>query len=471
MLVLAERLVQPKLLSNQRHAMNLAASFRLSPAQNTRIAFVGAGGKTTAMFQLARELAPTLVTTSTHLGAWQAKFADRHIIWPEDGPLPEFEPVHGRGVTLITGGLESETNRLRKLTTSQLATLDTLASRWDLPVLVEADGARQLPLKAPATHEPPIPSFVDLVILVAGLSALGKPLSREWVHRSERFSALTGLVIGATLSPEVLAVLLVHPEGGLKNIPVRARRVALLNQADTPELQSAGSILARRLLPAFHSVVIASLSSTDGNNPSLGVHAIHELTAGIVLAGGGAARYGQPKQLLPWQGEALVRRVARTALEAGLFPVIVVTGAYAAEVSQAVHGLDVRIAKNVDWQAGQSGSLRTGVQVLPPEIGSAVFLLADQPRIPSTLIAALAAEHARTLAPIVAPLVDGQRGNPVLFDRFTFPELLSLTGDTGGRALFSRFPVTWLPWHDTGILADVDTVEDYRRYDETAHET
>jgi molybdenum cofactor cytidylyltransferase len=471
MLAPVERLIQPKLFANQRHVMNLAASFRLSLTKNTRIAFVGAGGKTTAMFQLAHELAPALVTTSTHLGAWQVSLADRHIIWPEDEPLPEFEAVLGSGVTLITGVLGSATNRLRGLTPSQLATLDVLADYHDLPVLVEADGARQLPLKAPATHEPAIPPFADLVILVVGLSALGKPLSGEWVHRPERFSALTGLEAGAILSPEVLSVLLTHPEGGLKNIPVRARRVALLNQADTAELQSAGSSLARRLLPAFHSVVIASLSSTDENNPSLGVHAVHELTAGIVLAGGGSSRFGQPKQLLPWEGEAFARRVARTALEAGLSPVIVVTGAYAAEVSQAVKGLDIRIANNSDWQAGQSGSVRTGVQALPPESGSAVFLLADQPRIPSTLIAALAAEHARTLAPIVAPLVDGRRGNPVLFDRTTFPDLLTLTGDTGGRVLFSRFQVTWLPWHDAGILADVDTVEDYRRYDETAHES
>ncbi|MCU0489721.1 MAG: hypothetical protein MUE67_12325, partial [Anaerolineales bacterium] len=71
-----------------------------------------------------------------------------------------------------------------------------------------------------------------------------------------------------------------------------------------------------------------------------------------------------------------------------------------------------------------------------------------------------------TLAPILAPLVDGQRGNPVFFDRQTFGDLLSLQGDTGGRALFSRWPVEWLPWHDASVLVDIDRLEDYQRFSE-----
>jgi molybdenum cofactor cytidylyltransferase len=71
--------------------------------------------------------------------------------------------------------------------------------------------------------------------------------------------------------------------------------------------------------------------------------------------------------------------------------------------------------------------------------------------------------HRQTLAPVVAPLVGGQRGNPVLFDRVTFASLARLQGEAGGRALFSRYPPLWLPWHDTSLLLDVDTEEDYRR--------
>ena len=72
-------------------------------------------------------------------------------------------------------------------------------------------------------------------------------------------------------------------------------------------------------------------------------------------------------------------------------------------------------------------------------------------------------QHCRELSPIVAPLVQGQRSNPVLFDRVTFPELMSITGDLGGRAIFSKFPVAYVPWHDESLLIDVDTPEDLKR--------
>jgi molybdenum cofactor cytidylyltransferase len=451
--------------------MNLASALRLPQLGNRRLAFVGAGGKTTAMFQLSHELAPALATASTHLGVWQLGAADRHIVWPEDEPLPDIEAWIGSGVTLITSADKAGTDRLKGLSPSQLMKIDALAGYHDIPVFIEADGSRQRSLKAPADHEPAIPPFSDLVVVIAGLSGLGKPLLPEWVHRPDRFSALSGLELGATITLKTLAAVLSHPEGGLKNIPDQARRVVLLTQADTPELQAAGQSLAVKLLPVYHSVVIASGSTVINGQPltgpvsglSLDVHAVHEPVAGIILAAGGASRFGRPKQLLALEEEPFVRRVARTALEAGLSPVVVVTGAWAEDVAEAVSDVVVRIANNPEWQTGLGSSVRTGVRALPVESGAAVFLLADQPQIPSTLIKALLAEHARTLAPIIAPLVNGRRGNPACFDRVTFPELLALTGDTGGRALFSRYPVTWLPWHDASVLVDVDTEEDYQR--------
>ena len=452
-------------------AMKLASALRLPKLGNYRLAFVGAGGKTTAMFQLASELAPALATTSTHLGAWQVGAADRHFAWPEGDPLPDIEAWIGSGVTLITGQPESDTDRWMGLSSAQLAKIDALAGYHDLPVLVEADGARQKPLKAPADHEPAIPGFADLVVLVAGLSALGKPLLQEWVHRPEQFSALSGIELGAFITPGALATVLGHPQGGLKNIPDHARRVLLLAQADTPELQAAGQSLAKQLLPVFHSVLVASRPTPAAGQPykdttrrpTLEVHAVHESVAGIILAAGGASRMGRPKQLLDIHGEPFVTHVARTALEGGLSPVIVVTGAWAEEVSEAVRDMPIRIASNREWQSGQGSSVGIGVRALPAECGAAIFLLADQPQIPATLISALVAEHARALAPIIAPLVNERRGNPVCFDRVTFPDLMALTGDQGGRALFSRYPVIWLPWHDASVLLDVDTEEDYRK--------
>ena len=90
--------------------------------------------------------------------------------------------------------------------------------------------------------------------------------------------------------------------------------------------------------------------------------------------------------------------------------------------------------------------------------------LADQPLIAPALIPSLIETHRTTLAPIVAPRHKGRRGNPVLFDRAAWPELMELTGDTGGRPLFEKYAgeVEWVE-ADEGVLMDVDTEEDYAR--------
>jgi len=188
-----------------------------------------------------------------------------------------------------------------------------------------------------------------------------------------------------------------------------------------------------------------------------------ESIAGIILAAGASQRMGQPKPLLLWHGKPFICHVARTALDAGLAPVVIVTGAHAEEVRAALADLPVEIVYNPNWAEGQSTSVRTGLQALPPETTAAIFLLADQPHIPAALVRALLEQHVQTRAPIVAPLIGEQRGNPVLFDRSTFPDLMSLHGDAGGRLIFSRYPAAYVPWHDPNLLLDVDTLEDYER--------
>lgn len=440
--------------------MNLSQALRLSSAP--RLAFVGAGGKTTALFQIAREYnSPVLVTATTHLSPQQAQLGDQHYTISSPEQIESLHPHDIQGVCVFTGPPDGS-GRLAGLPGTLLERLLRLAQVLSVPLLIEADGSRQLPVKAPAAHEPVIPTFVDTVVVLAGLSALGKPFSSQTVHRPEEFARLSSLSSGEVIDAGALRRVLVHAEGGLKGIPPGARRILLLNQADTDALQSqARAMLLQRsgqpeLLPAYHAVVIASLAQEQ-------IFAVHEPVAGILLAAGGASRFGSPKQLLSYQGMPLVRRLARVALASGLSPVLVVSGAYTPEIRQALEGLAVDLLHNPDWQAGQSTSVKVGVNALPPEAGAVIFLLADQPFVDDSLVRALVEAHAQSLAPIVAPMVDGRRSNPVLFDRRTWEDFASLTGDAGGRALFSRYPATWVPWNDPRLLLDVDTTEDYQR--------
>jgi molybdenum cofactor cytidylyltransferase len=432
-----------------------------------RLALTGAGGKTTAMFQLARQLLEktprVLVSASTHLAEEQLALADQVITIAKG--RGEF-PVPPPGVTLLIGEPVGEERRAG-LPMQVLDELRRLADELGAPLLVEADGSRRRPLKAPAAYEPVVPAWVDGVLVTAGMSGLGRPLGEEWVHRPQLFSQLSGLSLGETLTAQALAGVLTSPQGGLKGIPPSARRALLLNQADTPQLQAAAQNLAQTCQAEFPRVLIAALQGDAG------VLAVRQPVAGIVLAAGASRRFNPGenttqavKQLLPWRGEALVRHVARAALQAGLGPVLVVTGCAAEAVQAALAGLPVEIVSNPAWQDGQSSSLIAGLRSLPDEVGAAVFLLADQPQTPPELVRALVEQHAGSLAPVIAPMVDGKRANPVLFDRSTFADLLALRGDTGGRTLFSRYPVAWLPWHDPTAALDVDTPEDYQRLQE-----
>jgi molybdenum cofactor cytidylyltransferase len=96
-------------------------------------------------------------------------------------------------------------------------------------------------------------------------------------------------------------------------------------------------------------------------------------------------------------------------------------------------------------------------------VGAAIFLLVDQPQITTSILRALVEKHAEGLYPIIAPMVIDQRANPVLFDRDTFQDLMQLEGDVGGRAVFHKYRVEYLPWQDDRLLLDVDTPEQYQR--------
>jgi len=447
--------------------MNLAQAFRMDSMP--RLALVGAGGKTTALFQLARLIPlPVFVTTTTHMGTWQVELADMHIRIHDINDLPDLLDETLEGVILITGDVVRE-DRISGLSLEVVDQLRSIADQRKLPLLIEADGSRQKPLKAPAEYEPVIPAFVSLVIVVAGLSGLGKPINAQWVHRAGDFVELSGSCDGEIITPGVLANVLLHPEGGLKGIPPGARRVVLLNQVDTIDLHRSADELAARLLSAYQAVIVSSLHPPDAAlSPT--VYETHERVAGIVLAAGGGRRFAQsgrdtPKQLLIWEGMPLVRHVTLCALQVGLSPVVLVTGANEPDVLAAISDLPVKIVHNPVWESGQSSSLQAGLNILPVGVGSAVFLLADQPQVTPDLVSLLVKRHSQTLAPMVAPLVEGKRANPILFDRVTFPTLLSLSGDVGGRALFtsnSKYSVDWVPWDDPDLLMDVDTEFDYQ---------
>ncbi len=449
----------------QNTGISIAKALRVE--RGAVVSFVGAGGKTTSMFRLAAELSGAgmrvVTTTTTHIAKDQVRLAPAAVRIDDIGSLGARLDQHGH--CLVIG----EPCRDERVSGAPAELIAELSGRTDVDaVLVEADGSRWLPFKAPDVHEPAVPPSTTILVPVAGLDAIGLPLDNDTVYRSEIAARIAGVPVGSPLTPEIAASVLSHPQGGAKQRPPGARLVALLNKADTDDLVLKARDAAEKMLsdPAVDGAVISCMR----RDPP--VIEVWEPAAGIVLAAGTAMRYGTPKQLLPWDGATLVAHSARVALEAGLDPVVVVLGHEAGQVEKALAGLNVRTVFNPDYANGQSTSVRRGLDSLPSRTGAAVFLLADQPLVEPEWIRSLRRAHRRTLAPACVPVFEGKRGNPVLFDRSLFGELMKLRGDIGGRALLEAHSNSVLRVPSSRFaLHDIDTPEDYRRLMQTQGET
>ncbi len=462
--------------------MHLTTALRLNETDSKPIiALIGAGGKSTLLFRLGNELAAagkqTLLTSTTRLWTRQIDRAPFSVIGGDPFLLSQELPISLRGYrqVLTMAGAAPEPGKLRGLSPEAICRLSALA---DVDALVvEADGSRERPLKAPAGHEPVIPPCVTHVITVAGMAGVNQPLDQRWVHRPEIAAELIGLRLGDPLTPAAIARLLLHPAGGLKGHRAGRASFLYLNLAwDDAGLEDAADnrlAWAREIAdlvlespvaqPAYQAVLIGSAQAED---PVLEVHA---RVAGVVLAAGRANRLGGdvPKQILPWNsGNTLVGHVVDTALASCLLHNLFVVSGYRAEdIAEALVDRPVTLVPNPDWLAGQSSSVRAGVHALPSEVSAVMFLLADQPAVRSETIDLLVEAYRRTFAPIIVPEYQGgQRGNPVLFDRRTFAELLALQGDTGGRPVIDRYG---LAVHVVSIdlpqPQGIETMEEYRQ--------
>jgi 4-nitrophenyl phosphatase len=187
--------------------------------------------------------------------------------------------------------------------------------------------------------------------------------------------------------------------------------------------------------------------------------------AGVILAAGGSSRFGQPKQLLDWDGVPLLAHVADVALAARLDPVVAVLGSQAESIGVALSARPVQVAMNWRWEEGLSTSVQTGLAALPPATEGAIFLQCDQPLITPGLLCALVARFEEGDTLIVRPTHAGRPGTPVLFARRLFPELAAVSGDEGGRSLIARYAqgVATVEVANPDLLADIDTPADYER--------
>lgn len=233
------------------------------------VSLVGGGGKSTLLMALERAWGQGIIlTTTTRIQAAQAQSARACLRLDEQDRLGD--TLAAWGSCLIIGEISGD---------KALGVPPTWPGRWlarpDVAVVVaEADGARMLPVKAPAEHEPALPSDSTLVIVMAGLDALAGPI-RQVAHRPNLVCSLTGLPADANLTPSSLATLLAHPQGGLKGVPTGARVLVCLNKADSARDAQLAEQTAARLSACsrIERVVVTSLQ------PLPQVIAVHQFAA------------------------------------------------------------------------------------------------------------------------------------------------------------------------------------------------
>ena len=228
---------------------------------------VGAGGKTSLIFALARELAAQngsiLVTTTTAMfHPDQDSQPYIKLVIGDINALCQCPPKTGQ-IVVAAQSHDSKTNKLKGYTPVTLAEVWKNHS-FDF-ILIEADGSRRLPIKAPADHEPVIPGFTDMVIGCIGLDCLGRPLDGQTVHRPKIFSAITKQIPEGPIGSDHILSLVAAPRGLFKNTSKNMKKIVFFNKADTTERIHKSRAMARRILkecPGVDDCLVACLQNT-----------------------------------------------------------------------------------------------------------------------------------------------------------------------------------------------------------------
>jgi molybdenum cofactor cytidylyltransferase len=426
------------------------------------VAITGGGGKSSLMFVLAQQLpGRVIMTTTTRIFASQMERAPAALLiedrepeqWPE---LDRCLAAHGR--CLVAGRVNGD-----KAGGVAPDVPGRFLARPDIDyVLVEADGSRMRPVKAPAEHEPVIPPESTLVVPAVGMDALDGPIEQV-AHRPELVATLTGIQPHDRLAPEPLAWLVTHPDGVLKGIPEQARIIPLLNKVENEEQLIAARQTAHDILKSgrIEQVVLGALRTAQP------VVEVQRRVTAVVLAAGEAKRMGQTKQLLPW-GETTVLGQTLANLSASLVhDVVVVTGHERQAVARIAVGYGAAVVHNPAYASGEMlSSLQAAVRFLPARCSAVLVVLADQPMLAPETINSLLAAYWQGRGTLVAPTHDGRRGNPVLIDRAHFAELLALPPGAAPRALLKSRPESLYltSADDPAVLRDLDRPEDYKRW-------
>ncbi|MFC7204495.1 selenium cofactor biosynthesis protein YqeC [Haloferax namakaokahaiae] len=210
-------------------------------ADSGMLCVVGAGGKKTTLYHLARAVPQSVLTATVRIPIFDEQVARVAVT---DDPLSALRDNDAWPLGLVPE--QEREDRYRGYDPSVVTAIQN-AGRADA-VFVKADGARTRWLKAPNDSEPRIPASADIVVPIASAKVVGESLTEEFVHRPERVAALTGLELGDRIDADDVAAVLASPDGGRKGVPPDATVIPLVNMVDDDELEAVGREIAAGVL-------------------------------------------------------------------------------------------------------------------------------------------------------------------------------------------------------------------------------
>lgn len=232
-------------------------------ARHGTVCFVGAGGKKTTMYRLAREHPGRVGITATSHIEYFPKSLDATKYIASEHELFRLVVADNKSRVIAFAQPSRKHGRRAGISPDRITDFKS-KGRFDV-LLVKSDGARSRWMKAPADHEPPLPGSVDTVIPVVSARVFGKELTEKIAHRIERICAITGMKENDRIKPEHVARLLASPDGAIKNTG-KAGVIPLINMVDNPELEKSAysaAIKALSLTDRFDQVILATMRENE----------------------------------------------------------------------------------------------------------------------------------------------------------------------------------------------------------------
>lgn len=187
----------------------------------------------------------------------------------------------------------------------------------------------------------------------------------------------------------------------------------------------------------------------------------------IILGAGASSRMGEPKQLLRWKKETLVDRAIAQAIGLAAGPVVLVLGANAKLISSSLSSGDYDIAQNENWKTGMGSSIVCGLRTLldaPEQLAGVLITLVDQPLITTFDLEKIIEKFKKDFPPIVAAFYEHTLGVPALFSADLFPELLTLSGQKGAKAIINKYRESLAKLDLPAAKIDLDTPQEWQTF-------